>query len=116
MSQGDGARHHDGLRTSGRVAYMGAIAAASTLETALIPGSSVVEQAAVNRWVAGSNPARGAKVDQEVGSVIPNLLTPARGMGYHWGTSDAPISGRRSIEARATVERKPRAPSILACT
>ena len=29
-------------------------------ERALIPGSSVVEQAAVNRWVAGSNPARGA--------------------------------------------------------
>src|ERR1700687_4586892 len=27
---------------------------------ALIPGSSVVEQAAVNRWVDGSNPSRGA--------------------------------------------------------
>ncbi len=26
----------------------------------MIPGSSVVEQAAVNRLVAGSNPARGA--------------------------------------------------------
>ena len=30
------------------------------LEPALIPGSSVVEQAAVNRWVDGSNPSRGA--------------------------------------------------------
>ena len=30
------------------------------LERALIPGSSVVEQAAVNRWVDGSNPSRGA--------------------------------------------------------
>ena len=29
-------------------------------ERALIPGSSVVEQAAVNRWVDGSNPSRGA--------------------------------------------------------
>ncbi len=28
---------------------------------ALFPGSSVVEQPAVNRLVAGSNPARGAK-------------------------------------------------------
>jgi hypothetical protein len=28
---------------------------------AAFPGSSVVEQAAVNRWVAGSNPARGAR-------------------------------------------------------
>src|ERR1700674_4580338 len=31
------------------------------LERALIPGSSVVEQAAVNRWVDGSNPSRGAR-------------------------------------------------------
>src|SRR5438067_1444201 len=30
---------------------------------ALIPGSSVVEQAAVNRWVDGSNPSRGANHD-----------------------------------------------------
>ena len=30
------------------------------LARALIPGSSVVEQAAVNRWVDGSNPSRGA--------------------------------------------------------
>lgn len=26
----------------------------------LFPGSSAVEQLAVNQWVAGSNPARGA--------------------------------------------------------
>ena len=31
---------------------------------ALFPGSSVVEQPAVNRLVAGSNPARGAKLNQ----------------------------------------------------
>jgi hypothetical protein len=30
----------------------------------LFPGSSAVEQPAVNRLVAGSNPARGAKPDQ----------------------------------------------------
>jgi hypothetical protein len=35
---------------------------------ALIPGSSVVEQAAVNRWVDGSNPSRGAKKRQGVRS------------------------------------------------
>jgi len=29
----------------------------------VIPGSSVVEQSAVNRLVAGSNPARGATFD-----------------------------------------------------
>jgi hypothetical protein len=30
----------------------------------LFPGSSAVEQPAVNRLVAGSNPARGAKLSQ----------------------------------------------------
>jgi hypothetical protein len=32
--------------------------------TGLFPGSSVVEQPAVNRLVAGSNPARGATLNQ----------------------------------------------------
>ena len=36
-------------------------ATAITRAAALFPGSSVVEQPAVNRLVAGSNPARGAK-------------------------------------------------------
>jgi hypothetical protein len=30
----------------------------------VVPGSSAVEQPAVNRLVAGSNPARGAKLNQ----------------------------------------------------
>jgi hypothetical protein len=30
----------------------------------VVPGSSAVEQPAVNRLVAGSNPARGARVDK----------------------------------------------------
>ena len=32
----------------------------------LFPGSSAVEQPAVNRLVAGSNPARGAKLKQRL--------------------------------------------------
>jgi hypothetical protein len=32
----------------------------------MFPGSSVVEQPAVNRLVAGSNPARGAKQNQSL--------------------------------------------------
>ena len=35
-----------------------------TLLKAVIPGSSVVEQSTVNRSVAGSNPARGAKIQE----------------------------------------------------
>jgi hypothetical protein len=37
------------------------IAAHRKALSAMFPGSSVVEQPAVNRLVAGSNPARGAK-------------------------------------------------------
>ena len=48
------------LQTAGRLAICAAF-----------PGSSVVEQAAVNRWVAGSNPARGAKVYQGVTPIFP---------------------------------------------
>ena len=39
----------------------------------LIPGSSAVEQPAVNRLVAGSNPARGANYFRGLGG---NRLTP----------------------------------------
>jgi hypothetical protein len=45
-----------------RLCYMRAFIAPSRL----FPGSSAVEQPAVNRLVAGSNPARGAKLDQRV--------------------------------------------------
>ena len=40
---------------------------------ALFPGSSVVEQPAVNRLVAGSNPARGAIPHQTTHHQIQNL-------------------------------------------
>ncbi len=36
---------------------------------ALFPGSSVVEQPAVNRLVAGSNPARGARTIKDLGRI-----------------------------------------------
>jgi hypothetical protein len=39
-----------------------------TREALLFPGSSAVEQPAVNRLVAGSNPARGAKLKQALSS------------------------------------------------
>src|SRR5262245_9123454 len=38
----------------------------------VVPGSSAVEQPAVNRLVAGSNPARGAKSEQRLRSKIPS--------------------------------------------
>ncbi len=37
----------------------------------LFPGSSVVEQPAVNRLVAGSNPARGAKFQKKQPPKVP---------------------------------------------
>ena len=42
----------------------------AALERALIPGSSVVEQAAVNRWVDGSNPSRGANQARGPGATL----------------------------------------------
>src|SRR5258708_40139983 len=39
--------------------------------TALILGSSMVEHSAVNRRVAGSNPARGAKLFKDFQPLIP---------------------------------------------
>src|SRR3954463_13717383 len=38
----------------------------SAINDALFPGSSVVEHSTVNRMVAGSNPARGAKLFQSL--------------------------------------------------
>ena len=43
--------------------------------TALFPGSSVVEQPAVNRLVAGSNPARGAKFFSNFASQLRSART-----------------------------------------
>jgi hypothetical protein len=52
----------------------------------LFPGSSVVEQPAVNRLVAGSNPARGAKLFQEISWILVFLLP----LPAHAGGSDDP--------------------------
>jgi|SRR6476646_7557095 hypothetical protein len=68
-SVGSASRRLANRRSSG---LYGAIAAFAA-ETALIPGSSVVEQAAVNRWVAGSNPARGAN---QIGGLDSKAVRP----------------------------------------
>ena len=39
------------------------------------PGSSVVEQPAVNRLVAGSNPARGANIFNDLDEAVAKVLT-----------------------------------------
>lgn len=50
------------------------IAIATPVRTrALFPGSSVVEQPAVNRLVAGSNPARGAKFSKYLAQIAVTL-------------------------------------------
>src|ERR1700733_4624320 len=63
---------------------------------ALFPGSSVVEQPAVNRLVAGSNPARGAK--------HPNRLLKIAGrmddaIGVDWRRSQPnPVASQNSFD------------------
>ena len=45
-----------------------------TLDKALIPGSSAVEQATVNRLAGGSNPSRGAKFYYKINILGKNRL------------------------------------------
>src|SRR5205085_8491179 len=63
---------------------------------ALIPGSSVVEQAAVNRWVDGSNPSRGAN---QAGGLETSSMPPAA----FWAADR-----RRDWAMKRTTERHPR--------
>src|SRR5262249_40245096 len=73
--------------------------AASTTPSRLFPGSSAVEQPAVNRLVAGSNPARGAKLNQRVSlkyfnqeidqkslrdNICDNILQISAGLIFQW--------------------------------
>ena len=53
------------------------IAGPQHLASAKFPGSSAVEQPAVNRLVAGSNPARGATSNQEV-DISTLAMSPTR--------------------------------------
>ena len=52
----------------------------------MFPGSSAVEQPAVNRLVAGSNPARGAKFFQALSRnrFLPSFAGKFH-LGYVWG-------------------------------
>ena len=49
----------------------------ATARYAALPATAL----AVNRWVAGSNPARGAKFSNQW-SIVPQLLAPASGQGF----------------------------------
>src|SRR6266436_1255242 len=64
---------------------------------ALIPGSSVVEQAAVNRWVDGSNPSRGAKWKQGVRPIWSSPLLSPGWVGVPQGYLGC--GGKRQIDA-----------------
>jgi hypothetical protein len=52
----------------------------------LFPGSSAVEQPAVNRLVAGSNPARGAKQIKSLTKIDPSSSTLKEDRGYAGAT------------------------------
>ena len=63
-----------------------------------IPGSSVVEQPAVNRLVAGSNPARGAKQNQRLTANFSQLVRASVRFWQHLWQQFADFV-RRSFEA-----------------
>ena len=68
-----------------RLCYSNELAASA----AVFPGSSAVEQPAVNRLVAGSNPARGAKQNQILSHVYPALVIPKIGVQTTFQTTIA---------------------------
>jgi hypothetical protein len=60
----------------------------------LIPGSSAVEQPAVNRLVAGSNPARGASLIKGLGYISLTLWCFRWRSGQRWGQQRADFARR----------------------
>jgi hypothetical protein len=60
----------------------------------LFPGSSAVEQPAVNRLVAGSNPARGAKSNQRLNSTIALAKITKNRLGATYGATIYRFRGR----------------------
>ena len=62
------------------------------------PVAQQVEQAAVNRWVAGSNPARGATFFKELVEYSEDALTPENRNGNLPGNI-LPVSRRRPQDA-----------------
>ena len=64
---------------------------------ALIPGSSVVEQAAVNRWVDGSNPSRGATMETRGQATI---ALPLVFLEFRLGTIGVPPMRRLAANRR----------------
>ncbi len=60
---------------------------------ALVPGSSAVEQPAVNRLVAGSNPARGAKQNKHLAGykLTPCVYRVRSGYNASPGADDATL-------------------------
>jgi hypothetical protein len=59
----------------------------------VFPGSSVVEQPAVNRLVAGSNPARGAKVFKR----LDEIQSGEQDVGAPFGAPRWAASGARGL-------------------
>ena len=60
-------------------------------ERQMFPGSSVVEQPAVNRLVAGSNPARGAKFFKDLDVSWQLEMRPASAFGQQSGQQTIPL-------------------------
>jgi hypothetical protein len=69
----------------------------------LFPGSSVVEQPAVNRLVAGSNPARGANSTRWSGRFADIPRVSAGGDGSAAKVSDERVEPRRRIDFPAVL-------------
>jgi hypothetical protein len=79
----------------------------------VVPGSSAVEQPAVNRLVAGSNPARGAKKIKVLSQVLPADLKDKIRCGPHPGPHLAKLGLRFTDAVRHRA--KPPTESVHPC-
>ena len=70
----------------------------------LLPGSSAVEQPAVNRLVAGSNPARGASSFKNLAIVFQVLYS--HGPAARSSSSKSPSLARRTLDDSAPAQRQ----------
>src|SRR5262245_11043824 len=82
----------------------------------VVPGSSAVEQPAVNRLVAGSNPARGAKLNQGFrASLAPSREGPNLNLATFLATTRR-FRQRPAPRANCSPLVQPRVPCIVQAT
>ena len=117
MDPGSAAHHCPAALRPGNGRRRGALQIARAVAIcAAFPGSSVVEQAAVNRWVAGSNPARGARKIKGLALVRTAGRFDNPAIGHVLATSGSGKEARVPLRQKKAVAETGDAPDIVEAT